>query len=430
MNRGSRLGMILVAALALLGGAGLAATLTGAVGTPAATAPTRLAAGSGAGQSGARPAASTEPGDSSGGSPASSAEAGVPAGSGSPGPSVTPSTSVSPTPSPSPSLVPDPLTGRLVSPAVAARHPIAVMIDDLAPARPQSGFSAASIVWQAPAEGGIPRYMMIFADQVPGNVGPVRSSRYYFIAWAAEWRAAYAHAGGSPQALHTLATQGHGQLVYNVDQFNFDAPYFWRISTRFAPHNLYTDGRQLRKMAGIVGATAPPAAAAWTFAPDAPLADRPTGGYIQVLYPANRIDYTYDRTTNTYLRSVSWGQPQVDATNGKRVAPKNVVVMLMRFGPLNDGHPQKERLEATVVGSGRAWIATNGRTIKGTWVKKSLTGPTIFVHSKGQPVTLTVGQTFIQVLPIGSQVTIVNGKLPAVKPTPKPTPAPRRLIID
>ena len=28
----------------------------------------------------------------------------------------------------------------------------------------------------------------------------------------------------------------------------------------------------------------------------------------------------------------------------------------MRFGPLNDGHPGAPRLEATVVGSGTAWI--------------------------------------------------------------------------
>ncbi len=294
------------------------------------------------------------------------------------------------------------------------------MIDDLGPARPQSGFTSASIVWQAPAEGGIPRYMLLFADQIPGTVGPVRSSRYYYIAWAAEWKAAYAHAGGSPQALTTLRLKGQGQLVYNIDQFRFALPYFWRVTNRSAPHNLYTDGKQLERMAVKVGATDPAPAAAWIFAPDAPLAARPTGGRISVAYPANRIDYTYDRATNTYLRSVSSGQPQVDAANGKRVAPKNVVVMLMHFGPLNDGQPKKERLEATVVGSGSAWIATNGQTIKGTWSKKSVTAPTIFRDAKGNPVTLTIGQTFVQVLPTGSKVTIVNGKAPKVSTVPPP----------
>jgi len=295
------------------------------------------------------------------------------------------------------------------------------MIDDLAPARPQSGFSAASVVWHAPAEGGIPRYMLVFAENVPAAVGPVRSARYYFIAWAAEWRAGYVHAGGSPQALRTLRAQGRGELVYNIDEFSYGAPYFVRTRDRYAPHNLYTDGKHLRQLATRAGATAAPPAAVWRFGPDAPLSRRPIGGHIQVAYPANRIDYSYDRSTNTYLRSVSWGKPQYDAVTGLRVAPKNVIVMLMHFGPLNDGHPQKGRLEATVIGSGPAWIATDGRTIKGTWSKESLIGPTIFRDAAGRPVTLTAGQTFVQVLPFGSPVSIVAGKAPP--PVPQAAPS-------
>ncbi|MFH1474243.1 MAG: DUF3048 domain-containing protein, partial [Chloroflexota bacterium] len=79
-----------------------------------------------------------------------------------------------PTPAPTPVLAVAPLTGRLVAPELAARHPIAVMVDDHSAARPQSGFTEASVVWQAPAEGGIPRYMMIFAEGNPASVGPVR----------------------------------------------------------------------------------------------------------------------------------------------------------------------------------------------------------------------------------------------------------------
>ena len=465
MNLGLRFGLILVAVLAVLAGAGLAAIVNGPGSASPASPPAQLVAGAGAagvGAAGAGPAG-TSPGPAAGGTsqgdPGSSADPGAPEGpagsagspgassapgespagspgassapgespAGSPGASPSPPASAAPTPSPSPSLVPDPLTGRPVSAAVAARHPIAVMVDDLGPARPQSGFASASIVWQAPAEGGIPRYMLVFADAIPGNVGPVRSSRYYYIAWAAEWNAAYVHAGGSPQALTTLRLKGQGQLVYNVDQFRYGLPYFWRVTNRSAPHNLYTDGRQLARMAVKVGATAPAPAGAWKFALDAPLAVRPTGGRISLAYPANRIDYAYDRATNTYLRSVSSGRPQLDAADGRRVAPSNVVVMLMHFGPLNDGHPKKERLEATVVGSGPAWIATNGKTIRGTWTKQSLTGPTLFLDSKGNPVTLTVGQTFIQVLPVGSKVTIVNGKGPKVAP---PATPPWRLFVD
>jgi len=314
--------------------------------------------------------------------------------------------------------VPAPLTGRYVGPAIAARHPIAVMVDDLSPARPQSGFSAASVVWQAPAEGGIPRYMLIFGDEVPGNVGPVRSARLYFVLWAAEWRAVYAHVGGSPQALARLRADGRGTLVYDADQYRFGPPYFWRVKTRNAPHNMYTNGNQLRRIAKRVGAADGPQKPAWKFAWGKPLAQRPVGGRIAVSYLANTIRYDYERKTNTYLRTVSGEGKQKDADTGERVAPENVVIMLVRFGPLNDGSP-KHRLEADLIGRGTAWIATNGRTIKGTWRKKSNADPTRFYDAKGKPVTLTIGQTFIQVMPTGTPVSIKDGKPAPWVPSPR-----------
>ena len=342
--------------------------------------------------------------------------------SASPSPTATPIPT--PTPEPTPVLVPAPLTGLPVTPAAARRHPIAVMVDDLAAARPQSGFSSASIVWQAPAEGGIPRYMMVFGETRPTDVGPVRSSRYYYIAWAAEWRAVYAHAGGSPQAMQTLLAKGNGQLVYNADEFRWAGyvPAGEQSLPAAQPLHDRQAARRARPTARRQGGDYQPI---WQFAPDAPLEQRPVGGKITFSYPTSSIRYDYERTTNTYLRSVTAEGKQKDAATKRRVAPKNVVVMLMRFGPLNDGHPQKHRLEATVVGSGAAWISTNGKTIKGTWRKKSLTAPTKFYNAAGQEVTLTAGQTFINVMPLGTKVTITKGAPPpASTPAPSTSPLP------
>lgn len=343
------------------------------------------------------------------------------------GPSAGPSTSPVPsgppgsTPTARPSLVPAPLTGRLVTPAAAARHPIAVMIDDLSPARPQSGFSAASVVWHAPAEGGIPRYMLVFQENIPTDVGPVRSARHYYIAWAAELRALYAHAGGSPQALALLRAKGNGQLVYNADEFRWGGS-FHRVSTRNAPHNLYTSGKALRGIAAKVGAKDGELTWPWRFARDAALGRRPVDGRIEVAYRANAIRYDYDRRSNTYRRSVTGEKRQIDAATRQRVAPRNVIVMLVSFAPLNDGS-KKNRLEAQVVGTGPAWIATNGVTVKGTWKKTSLTSPTRFFDKAGKPVVLTVGQTFVQVMPYGSTIRFVAGKPAPPDPGP-PGPTP------
>ena len=391
-----------LAALAIVGGVALGALAALTAGPSGPPTGSGLVAGLG----------STPPSSAPSPSPTAS-----PSPTPTPSPTPSPSSPPSPTPTPSPSLVPAPLTGRLVTPEAAARHPIAVMIDDLSPARPQSGFNSASIVWQAPAEGGIPRYMMVFQETIPTDVGPVRSSRYYYIAWAAELRALYAHAGGSPQALATLRAKGNGQLVYNADEFRWGGSF--RRTSRAAPHNLYTTGKQLRGIAKTVGAKDGPITFPWTFARDAALGWRPVGGRIQVTYGnVNAIRFDYDRASNTYLRSVTGEKRQVDAATGTRVAPKNVIVMVMHFGPLNDGHPQKHRLEADVIGSGPAWISTNGITIKGTWKKTSLTSATRFYDKAGKAVTLTIGQTFVQVMKTTDKIAFVAGK-----PAP-PTPLP------
>jgi hypothetical protein len=142
---------------------------------------------------------------------------------------------------------------------------------------------------------------------------------------------------------------------------------------------------------------------------------RPSGGRIDVTYRANRIRYDYDRATNTYVRSVTGQSPQKDVADGQVVAPSNVVVMVVKFGPLNDGS-SKNRLEAQVVGSGTAWIATNGRTIKGTWRKKSITEPTTFHDAAGKPVVLTIGQTFVEVVQASSELKVADGTVPTPPP--------------
>lgn len=326
-------------------------------------------------------------------------------GAGSPAPSnvaVQPSPGVSPIasqpiPEPTPILVPAPMTGVLVSPEAAAQHPIAVMVDDQYYARPQSGFNSAAVVWHAPAEGGIPRYMLIFQDEIPTDVGPVRSSRLYYVQWAAEWNSLYVHAGGSPQAIRRLAAIGHGEWVYNADEFRWGYRFFWRTN-RLPPHNLYTDGKHLRRLADRVNAADGPIEPAWTFGPDTAPELRPDGGLIRVNFPDVTITYRYDAASNSYLRYVGVDpKPQKDAADGQVVAPKNVVILRMAFGPLRDNQTHG-RLEAHNIGHGVAWISTGGVTVKGEWRKKSATAPTLLFGPDGQPITLTAGQTFVEVI--------------------------------
>ncbi len=375
------------------------------------------------------------PPPSSTGAPSTPGASGGPSDSPSASDAGSPTPEPTPTPSPTPVLVADPLTGIPEAPKVASRHIIAVMIDDQFDARPQSGLSQAAVVWQAPAEGGIPRYMALYSGGgTPVTLGPVRSSRLYFIAWASEWKAVYAHAGGSPQAMSLLrSSKGQGSVVYNADALRGpSSPLFFRISTRFAPHNLYSNAKDFKKLPARMGAKPiKNPAPVWQFAADAPLDQRPVGAKLVVPYPYNQINYAYDAASNTWLRTVTGEGKQYDAAYKQkvRIAPKNVVVMAVPFVPIGD---KKHRLDGEVVGSGKAWISTNGKTIQGTWKKKSFSAPTLFFDSKGNPVVLTMGQTFVQVVPRGTAITIVKGKAPAgsTGTSPSPSPSPSGFVTE
>ena len=147
--------------------------------------------------------------------------------------------------------------------------------------------------------------MAIFADTLPEEVGPVRSARLYFVQWASEWKAVYVHAGGSPQALATLAAKGRGQLVYNADEFRY-AAYFRRSPGPLrAAQPVLQPGQPAEAVGRCRGRSPARSKPKWKFAPDIPLEQRPQGGSITVSYPANTITYRYNRKANTYRRSVS-----------------------------------------------------------------------------------------------------------------------------
>ena len=329
--------------------------------------------------------------------------------------SASPSASPSEAPSPSASVAPalyEDLSGIPTTADLAHRYPIAVMIDDSPAARQQAGLSAASVVWQAPAEGGIPRYMAIFQSGTPAWIGPVRSARLYFVRWAAEWKAVYLHAGGPPPLRNYLA--GRQTLVLDVP-----GRATRRVSFRAAPHNLYTEGVRLRHFAERAKHATSDHLAYDPTAPDrlqpfrdgAAEADRgPNGGSLRVTYTSEQVSYRYDRASNTWLRSVD-GREQHDALatanrgngtmgSGPRIAPTTVLLMIVPIRRSSSiGGPALGRLEADSLGTNTAWVFADGRVTKGTWRKRTPTDRTRFVDAAGHEVVFPRGQVFIQVVP-------------------------------
>ena len=182
---------------------------------------------------------------------------------------------------------PGPLTGLPTKPAYADRPAVAVVIDNFDPdARPQAGLNRASVVFETIAEGGITRLMAIYLEKDAPIVGPVRSARIYFDAWAAGMHAVYGHAGGNNDALAQIPkikalADVDGLAPAAANPFPWDL--FWRSSDRVAPHNFYTASSYLRDFAQATGRVSAP-----SFTPSlphripAPALARPAGGWIHI----------------------------------------------------------------------------------------------------------------------------------------------------
>ena len=77
------------------------------------------------------------------------------------------------------------LTGEMVDASIGNRRPVAVMMSNDKEALPQYGINRAGVVYEAPVEGGMNRYMAIIEDYDNlSRIGSVRSCRTYYTYFA------------------------------------------------------------------------------------------------------------------------------------------------------------------------------------------------------------------------------------------------------
>ena len=277
-----------------------------------------------------------------------------------------------------------PLDGEVIE--ETPLRPIVVTIDNYAAARPQYGISAADIMYELPAEGGISRYLALFYHGTSEKIGPVRSARPYLVDVAREWQAIYIHAGGSTDALSYLAKKP----VLSINEIS-SPKEFWRDSERSAPHNLYTSTANLLDSFTSRGWTKSIQPEMLKISPMVGKSD--PCNQIKISYPYAKTSYEYMADTGKYLRYVG-GEPCLDGNTQEQLSPSNILVQKVSSKVLD----KEGRLSISMVGSGEAWLFTRGMVWEGTWKRTSLDGKTIFTTDDGEEFLLSPGQTWIQVI--------------------------------
>jgi hypothetical protein len=296
-------------------------------------------------------------------------------------------------------LVPSTLSGLPVAPSINKIPVTGVMVENEVEARPQSGLSQAGVVFEALAEGGISRFLALYQDTAPSNVGPIRSARPYYVSWDMGFDGSYAHVGGSPDALTDIKQWGTKDLneFYNGDSYH-------RITTREAPHNVYTSIADLNTLEQSKGFTSvnfkgfPRKVASPSKKPTA------TSISLNISYAEYNASYTYDASTNSYNRSED-GSAMIDANTNLQVSPKVVIAIVVpeSQGALDASDAYYSNY--SVIGSGAAYVFQDGIVTKGTWSKASNSAQITFTNSGGQTIKLDPGQTWITAMTNASQLT-------------------------
>src|SRR5580693_5154012 len=131
----------------------------------------------------------------------------------------------------------DPFTGE---PVKALRPVLAVKIDNIVYARPQTGLQSADIIYVIPVEGGLTRFMAVYSSDVPKVVGPVRSARQSDLDILRQFgRPAFAWSGATP---HLVPFVERSPIV---DLYALQVGGYYRAPNQVAPYNLYANTKQL-----------------------------------------------------------------------------------------------------------------------------------------------------------------------------------------
>ena len=288
-------------------------------------------------------------------------------------------------------------------------RPIAVMIDNVGDARPQAGLNDAYIVYEIIVEGNLTRLMAVFKDADLEKIGPIRSSRHYFLDYALENDAIYVHFGWSPQAQSDIRKLD----INNINGMAESSTAFWRVRDKSAPHNAVTSTEKILDIAERkkYKTTSKKESVLNYVTDEVELESEILATNITIPYSSSyKVTYKYDEETKRYTRGYNKTTTQKDWETEEPVTTKNIIITFAKNYTLNDG-TSKGRQNLSNIGTLDGYYITNGKAIKIKCEKTARKAQTVYKDLEGNEIDVNDGNTFIQIVPISSKVKIEPGKV-------------------
>lgn len=273
-----------------------------------------------------------------------------------------------------------PFTGEPVS---SLGPVIAVKVDNLVDARPQTGLTKADIVYVLPVEGGLSRFFVVYSSHFPPVIGPVRSAREDDIELLKQFgRPGFAFSGAQPELLPVV------EKSRIVDLFAGKVGGYFRNPNRIPPHNLYARSHDLL-------AEAPGASKAhdigFRFGP-APAGGRSLSSFTTG-YSASEFTFRWSAGGGRWLVWMD-GAP-AKATEGGQLGPPTVVIQYVSVQTSRFREQGIHPPYAHSTGNGTGVVLRNGKAYQIRWSRPNPDGGTMFTTASGAPMTFARGQVWV-----------------------------------
>lgn len=287
---------------------------------------------------------------------------------------------------------------------VPQRPALAIKVENLPQARPQYGLAAADVIYEEPVEGGITRFIAIYQCHDSTRVEPVRSGRLIDPEIVRQYGAhpLFGYSGAIQPAVDAI----DASPLVDVGVNRAPLSAYWRDPARYAPHNLITATPRLYSYGASLNVPEAPPAPTFVFGPEGQGAT--PAASVHIGYQYSDLTWTWRRAAGVFFRSYSDTGPAT-LGGGGQITASNVVVMHVHMYPSQyqeDATGIHENL-LTLTGSGPAQVFRNGSEMDGTWNRPSLSDVTSYLDRSGQPIALTPGQTWVELVPttVGVNVT-------------------------
>ncbi|PKO06063.1 MAG: hypothetical protein CVU41_08090 [Chloroflexi bacterium HGW-Chloroflexi-3] len=306
----------------------------------------------------------------------------------------------------------NPLTGLVVEdPTLLSRRPIIIKVQNLPRAdRPHWGLSNADIVYEYYTEFGTTRFAAIFYGEDAEMVAPIRSARLFDFNVVRGYKGMFIFGSAYENTYNRLVNSEFANRLmiesantagiifriepntknYEVADTSKVVDYTQRMGIDNSRQNL--DGMFFQMQAPVGGEES----------------DSVFVRFSGAIY--NRWDY--NPTSHTYTRFSdveNSGGPDdevyerlTDRSNNKTIEIENIAIIFVRHEDI-DARPTVEVLDVSLLGTGKAYIARDGKVYEVTWSRLNEQSVLTFLNADGSVFPLKPGKTWVEVITLNGK---------------------------